>query len=97
VVVGHGAIVHACRVEDACLIGMHATVLDDAVIGQGSVVGAGAVVTQGKVIPPRSLVLGTPGRVVRTLTEADEQSHRDQAGKYRRLKENYRRDSLRSG
>jgi len=95
VVVGHGAIVHACRVEDACLIGMHATVLDDAVIGQGSVVGAGAVVTQGKVIPPRSLVLGTPARVVRTLTEADEQSHRDQAAKYARLKENYLRDALR--
>jgi len=94
VVVGHGAILHGCRVEDGCLIGMRATVLDDAVIGQGSVVGAGAVVTQGKVIPPRSLVLGTPARVVRTLTEEDEQSHRAQAGKYVRLKENYLRDSL---
>jgi len=95
VVVGHGAILHGCRVEDGCLIGMRATVLDDAVIGQGSVVGAGALVTQGKVIPPRSLVLGTPARVVRTLTEEDEQSHRAQAGKYVRLKENYLRDSLR--
>jgi carbonic anhydrase/acetyltransferase-like protein (isoleucine patch superfamily) len=95
VVVGHGAILHGCRVEDGCLIGMRATVLDDAVIGQGSVVGAGAVVTQGKVIPPRSLVLGTPARVLRMLTEEDEQSHRAQAGKYVRLKENYLRDSLR--
>ena len=63
---------HACRVEDACLIGMQATVLDDAVIGAGSVVGAGALVTQRTVIPPRSLVLGVPGKVVKTLTDAEE-------------------------
>jgi len=94
VVVGHRAILHACRVEDACLIGMQATVLDDAVIGQGSVVGAGAVVTQRTVIPPRSLVLGTPGRVVRQLTAEDEAFHRALAMKYVRLKENYRCDAL---
>lgn len=97
VVVGHRAILHGCRVEDGCLIGMQATVLDDAVIGQGSVVGAGAVVTQRTVIPPRSLVLGTPARVVRKLTEEDEQFHRALAAKYVRLKENYRRDALRLG
>ncbi len=62
VIVGHRAMLHACRVEDACLIGMQATVLDDAVIGAGSVVGAGALVTQRTVIPPRSLVLGVPAR-----------------------------------
>ena len=94
-VVGHRAMLHACRVEDACLIGMQSTVLDDAVIGAGSIVGAGAVVTPRTIIPPQSLVLGTPARVVRKLTDADAENHRAQAAKYVRLKENYRRDSLR--
>jgi gamma-carbonic anhydrase len=95
-VVGHRAVVHACRIEAGCLIGMQATILDDAVIGQGSVVGAGAVVTQRTVIPPRSLVLGVPGRVVKKLTEEDEAFHRAAAGKYMRLKESYRCDALRN-
>jgi carbonic anhydrase/acetyltransferase-like protein (isoleucine patch superfamily) len=94
-VIGHRVVLHACRVGEACLIGMQATVLDDAVIGHGSIVGAGALVVQRAVIPPRSLVLGSPARVVRTLTDADEQFHRDVAAKYVRLKENYRRDALR--
>ncbi len=97
VVVGHRAVVHACRVEDACLIGMQATVLDEAVIGAGSVVGAGALVTARTVIPPRSLVLGAPAKVVRTLTADDEAFHRAHAAKYVRLKENYLRDALRRG
>jgi carbonic anhydrase/acetyltransferase-like protein (isoleucine patch superfamily) len=97
VIVGHRAMLHACRVDDACLIGMQATVLDDAVIGAGSVVGAGAVVTQRTVIPPRSLVLGVPAKVVKTLTDAEEKSHRAHAAKYVRLKENYLRDALRNG
>jgi carbonic anhydrase/acetyltransferase-like protein (isoleucine patch superfamily) len=95
VVVGHRAMLHACRVEDACLIGMQATVLDGAVIGAGSVLGAGALVTQRMVIPPRSLVLGAPGKVVRTLTAEDEAFHRALAAKYVRVKENYLRDALR--
>jgi carbonic anhydrase/acetyltransferase-like protein (isoleucine patch superfamily) len=69
---------------------MQATVLDDAVIGHGSVVGAGAVVTQRTIVPPRSLVLGAPGRVVRSLDETDEARHRALCMKYVRLKENYR-------
>jgi gamma-carbonic anhydrase len=97
VVVGHRAMLHACRVEDACLIGMQATVLDQAVIGAGSVVGAGALVTQRTVIPPRSLVLGAPAKVIRTLTAEDEAFHRALAAKYVRLKENYLRDALRGG
>jgi carbonic anhydrase/acetyltransferase-like protein (isoleucine patch superfamily) len=95
VIVGHRAMLHACRVEDACLIGMQATVLDDAVIGAGSVVGAGAVVTQRTIIPPRSLVLGVPAKVVKTLTDKEEKFHRAHAAKYVRLKENYLRDALR--
>jgi gamma-carbonic anhydrase len=95
VVVGHRAMLHACRVEDACLIGMQSTILDEAVIGAGSVVGAGALVTARTVIPPRSLVLGAPAKVVRTLTAEDEAFHRALAAKYVRLKENYLRDALR--
>jgi gamma-carbonic anhydrase len=96
VIVGHRAMLHACRVEDACLIGMQATVLDDAIIGAGSVIGAGAVVTQRTIIPPRSLVLGVPAKVVKTLTDAEEKFHRAHAAKYVRLKENYLRDALRA-
>jgi gamma-carbonic anhydrase len=95
-VVGHRAVLHACRVEDGCLIGMQATVLDEAVIGRGSIVGAGALVTQKTIIPPQSLVLGAPARVVRRLNDTDEAFHRALAGKYARLKENYRCDAFRS-
>ncbi len=91
VVVGHRAVVHGCRVEDAVLVGIQATILDGAVIGEGSVVGAGALVTAGTQIPPRSLVLGTPGRVVKTLSEDAAAFHRALAAKYTRLAHNYRR------
>jgi carbonic anhydrase/acetyltransferase-like protein (isoleucine patch superfamily) len=67
VTVGHRAILHACTVEDECLIGMGATVLDGAVIGRGSIVGAHALVTKGMVVPPGSLVMGTPAKVMRAL------------------------------
>ncbi len=96
-VVGHRVVLHGCRVEDGCIIGMQATILDDAIIGQGSVVGAGALVTQRMVVPPRSLVLGAPARVVRTLTDSDEAFQRALAAKYVRLKENFLRDALRNG
>jgi gamma-carbonic anhydrase len=71
VTVGHAAIIHGAIVEDLCLIGMGAVLLDNARIGEGSIVGAGALVTGGAKIPPRSLVLGRPGKVVRQLSEAD--------------------------
>ncbi len=70
VTVGHGAILHGCTIEDGALIGMGAIVLDGAVIGEGSIIGAGALVAEGKVIPPRSLVVGLPGKVIRQLDEA---------------------------
>lgn len=73
VTIGHGAIVHACIIEDNCLIGMGAVILDGAIIGHGSIIGAGAVVPPGKVIPPYSKVMGIPGKIVAELTEADEQ------------------------
>jgi carbonic anhydrase/acetyltransferase-like protein (isoleucine patch superfamily) len=95
-VVGHRVMLHACRVEEGCLIGMQSTILDEAVIGRGSVVGAGTLITQRTVIPPHSLVLGSPGKVVKTLTAADEAFHRAVALKYVRLKENYLADAFRN-
>ena len=67
VTVGHRAVLHACTVEDECLIGMGATVLDEAIIGRGSIIGAHALVTKGTRIPPGSLVMGTPAKVIRPL------------------------------
>ncbi|HEY8259204.1 MAG TPA: gamma carbonic anhydrase family protein [Gemmatimonadales bacterium] len=68
--VGHRAILHACEIEDECLIGMGAVVLNDVRIGAGSVVAAGSVVPERMQIPPRSLVIGVPGRIVRTVDPA---------------------------
>ncbi|MDY3015431.1 MAG: gamma carbonic anhydrase family protein [Evtepia sp.] len=82
VTVGHGAILHGCTVEDRCLIGMNAVVLDDAVIGEGSIVGAGAVVAAGTVVPPRSLVVGIPGKVKKTLTDEDVASNLENIEEY---------------
>jgi carbonic anhydrase/acetyltransferase-like protein (isoleucine patch superfamily) len=66
--IGHGAVVHGCVIEDDCLIGMGATILNRAVIGAGSLVAAGAVVLEDTVIPPGSLVAGVPAKVRRELT-----------------------------
>ena len=82
VTVGHSAIVHACTIEDECLIGMGATVLDGAIIGAQSIVGANALVTQGTIIPPGSMVLGSPAKVVRPLKDTERQSLRYWAEKY---------------
>jgi carbonic anhydrase/acetyltransferase-like protein (isoleucine patch superfamily) len=71
VTIGHKVMLHGCTIEDACLIGMSATILDDAVIGKESIVGAGALVTKGKKFPPRSLILGSPAKVVRELTDEE--------------------------
>ncbi|MCA9133467.1 MAG: gamma carbonic anhydrase family protein, partial [Planctomycetales bacterium] len=69
-------------VEDECLIGMRAVVLNGARIGRHSIVGAGALVTEGKVIPPRSLVVGMPGRVVRELSDEEVAAILDSAQYY---------------
>ena len=69
VTVGHRVMLHGCTIEDACLIGMSATILDGAVIGKESIVGAGSLVTKNKRFPPRSLIMGSPAKVVRELRE----------------------------
>jgi len=80
--IGHGAIVHACTVEDECLIGMGSTLLDGAVIGARSIVGANSLVPQYFTCPPGSLVLGSPARVIRSLTLAEQSALRGWAEKY---------------
>ncbi len=71
VTIGHGVTVHGCTIERQVLVGMNAVLLTGCTIGAGSIVGANALVTEGKVIPPRSLVLGSPGRVVRTISDEE--------------------------
>jgi carbonic anhydrase/acetyltransferase-like protein (isoleucine patch superfamily) len=68
--IGHRAMLHGCTIGADCLIGMGATVLNRAVVGAGSLIGACALLTEGKTIPPRSLVMGAPGKVVRDLDDA---------------------------
>lgn len=86
VTVGHGALIHGCTILDRVLVGIGAVILDDAVIGEDSIIGARALVTQRVEIPPRSLVLGSPARVVRDLTDAE-------VGSITGYSENYRRYS----
>lgn len=82
VTVGHSAIIHACTIKDEVLVGMGAIVLDGAVIGERSILGAGTLVTGGTEIPPGSLVLGTPGKVVRTLSRDEQRGVKHWAEKY---------------
>ncbi|MBC8097650.1 MAG: gamma carbonic anhydrase family protein, partial [Akkermansiaceae bacterium] len=82
VTVGHSAVVHACEVGDEVLVGMGAIILDGAVIGEQSIIGARALVTQGMKIPPGSMVLGSPAKVVRPLTEKERASLKHWADKY---------------
>ena len=81
VTVGHKAIVHACTIEDECLIGMNSTILDGAVIGRRSIIAAGAVVPPGTIVPPGSMVRGIPGKIS-PLSEERQQGLRYWAEKY---------------
>jgi carbonic anhydrase/acetyltransferase-like protein (isoleucine patch superfamily) len=94
--VGHRAVLHGCVIEDECLIGMGAILLNGVRVGSGSVIGAGAVLAEGFAVPPGSLVLGVPGRVVRSVDEGlrgrirhtwqhyVEEARRHRTGAYRR-------------
>lgn len=82
VTIGHGAIVHACTVGNRCLIGMGAIILNGTVIGDECIIGAGTVIPGGKKIPPRSMVLGNPGRITRAITDEEAAQLREQASTY---------------
>lgn len=91
VTVGHGAILHACTIEDNCLIGMRATILDGAHVGEGSIIGAHALITKGMKVPPRSLVLGVPAKVVRPVTDEEYQGILKSAHKYVQIARRYKK------
>lgn len=94
--IGHRAIIHGCTIGDGALIGMGAVVLSHAEIGEGSLVAAGAVVTEGTVIPPHSLVVGVPAKVVREVDDALRERIQTTASHYRALKEGHRRGRWRT-
>jgi carbonic anhydrase/acetyltransferase-like protein (isoleucine patch superfamily) len=89
VTVGHAAVLHGCTIEDRCLIGMGAMLLNGATIGSDSIVAAGTLVTEDTKIPARSLVMGRPGAVRRSLTDAEVASIRDYAERYVNYKKDY--------
>jgi carbonic anhydrase/acetyltransferase-like protein (isoleucine patch superfamily) len=89
VTVGHNAIVHACTIEDEVLVGMGSVILDGAVIGAQSIIGARALVSQGAQIPPGSMVLGVPGKVVRALSAEERAGLKGWAEKYVAVAEYY--------
>jgi len=89
VTIGHAAVIHACTIEDYCLIGMHATVLDGAVVKKYGFVGAGSVIPPGKVVGERELWLGNPAKFVRLLSDEQIEQLHYSADQYVLLKDNY--------
>jgi len=89
VTIGHAAVVHGCTIGNRVLIGMGATILNGAVVGEDSIVAAGSLVTEGAVIPPRSLAMGSPAKVRRTLSDEDVASILEYAANYVRYKKDY--------
>ena len=89
VTIGHGAVIHACTIEDYCLIGMHSTVLDGAVVKKYGFVGAGSLIPPGKVVGERELWLGNPARFVRLLTDRQVEQLQYSAEHYVRVKDDY--------
>ena len=88
-VLGHAAIAHGCTIGDNTLIGMRATVMSNAVIGKNCIIGSHALITEGKVIPDNSMVLGAPGKVVRSLTSQEIEGIRQNALRYQELAAKY--------
>ena len=89
VTIGHRVMLHGCTIESACLIGMSATILDGAVISKESIVGAGALVTKNKVFPPRSLIVGSPAKVIRELKDEEVAELYASASRYVKFKKDY--------
>lgn len=82
VTIGHGAIIHGCTIEDNTLIGMGAIILNGAKIGKNCIIAAGALIPQNKIIPDNSLVMGSPGKVVRQVTEDEILKNKKNAEEY---------------
>jgi len=93
VTIGHSAVIHGTTIEDRCLIGMGAILLNGSRIGTGSIVAAGALVTEGMVVPPGSMVMGTPAKVRRTLTGEEDASIKWYADNYARHRLDYQAES----
>ena len=89
VTIGHRVMLHGCKIEDACIIGMSTTILDGAEIGKESIVAAGSVVTQNKKFPPQSLIIGTPAKVLRKLSDKEIESIYESAKNYVKYKNEY--------
>jgi len=89
VTIGHRVMLHGCTIENACLIGMSATILDGAVIGKESIVGASSLVTKNKVFPPRSLIMGSPAKRIRELTDEEVAELYASAKRYVEFKNTY--------
>ncbi len=97
VTIGHNAVLHGCTVGNDCLIGMGAVVLSGAVIGAESIVGAGALVTEGKSFPPRSVILGSPAKAVRSVDDAAVDKIRENGRAYEALARQAARDYREQG
>lgn len=82
VTIGHAAVIHGCTIEDRCLIGMGAILLNASHVGRGSIIAAGSLLVEGTVVPPGSLVMGSPAKVRRTVTEAEMSMILDLADRY---------------
>ncbi len=90
VTIGHSAIIHACTVHDYALIGMGSIILDSAEVGEYALVAAGTVVPPGKKVPPRTLVMGNPMRIVRELTDIEIEANIQNSRYYIKLSKEYR-------
>jgi carbonic anhydrase/acetyltransferase-like protein (isoleucine patch superfamily) len=90
VTVGHRVVLHGCTIKDRVLVGMGAILMDGAVIGDDSIIGAGALITEGAVVPPGSLILGSPGRVKRSVTNEERAWIKQSAANYVRYATEHR-------
>lgn len=93
VTIGHSVVLHGCTIKDRVLVGMGAIVMDGAVIGEDSVVGAGALVVEGTVVPPKSVILGSPGRVRRGVSDVELAWVKESAANYVKYARLYTDDS----
>jgi len=93
ITVGHAVTLHGCTINSRCLIGMRATILNGVVIGEGSIIAAGTLLIERTTIPPRSLVMGTPGKVKRALGEAEQSTIDMYARRYVEYKNIYRNEA----